>query len=94
MRARLPRRLFSAEPDHQQLIDLLVGSRLVTSDAGVVEIAHEALARAWPRLRTWLDEDMEGQRIWLELDPGRHDAGRWTCSSEIAARYLPAVCRP
>ena len=37
---------------------------------------------------------MEGQRIWLELDPGRHDAGRWTCSSEIAARYLPAVCRP
>jgi uncharacterized RDD family membrane protein YckC/Tfp pilus assembly major pilin PilA len=39
-------------------------------------------------------KDMEGQRIWLELDPGRHDAGRWTCSSEIAARYLPAVCRP
>jgi hypothetical protein len=63
VRARLPRRLFSEEPDHQQLIDLLVGSRLVTSDAGVVEIAHEALARAWPRLRTWLDEDMEGQRI-------------------------------
>jgi WD40 repeat protein len=67
VRARLPRRLFSAEPDHQQLIDLLVGSRLVTSDAGVVEIAHEALARAWPRLRTWLDEDMEGQRIRQHL---------------------------
>ncbi len=67
VRARLPRRLFSAEPDHQQLIDLLVGSRLVTSDAGVVEIAHEALARAWPRLRTWLDEDLEGQRIRQHL---------------------------
>ena len=67
VRARLPRRLFSAEPDHQQLIDLLVGSRLVTSDAEVVEIAHEALARAWPRLRTWLDEDMEGQRIRQHL---------------------------
>ena len=67
VRARLPRRLFSEEPDHQQLIDLLVGSRLVTSDAGVVEIAHEALARAWPRLRTWLDEDMEGQRIRQHL---------------------------
>ena len=67
VRAKLPRRLFSAEPDHQQLIDLLVGSRLVTSDDGVVEIAHEALARAWPRLRTWLDEDMEGQRIRQHL---------------------------
>jgi WD40 repeat protein len=67
VRAKLPRRLFSAEPEHQQLIDLLVGSRLVTSDAGVVEVAHEALARAWPRLRTWLDEDMEGQRIRQHL---------------------------
>ena len=67
VRARVPRRLFSAEPDHQQLIDLLVGARLVTSDAGVVEIAHEALARAWPRLRAWLDEDMEGQRIRQHL---------------------------
>ena len=60
MRARVPRRLFPADPEHEQLIDLLVGSRLVTSDDGVVEIAHEALARAWPRLRTWLDDDMEG----------------------------------
>ena len=34
---------------------------------GVVEIAHEALARAWPRLRTWLDEDIEGQRIRQHL---------------------------
>ena len=59
--------VLATEPDHQQLIDLLVGSRLVTSDAGVVEIAHEALARAWPRLRTWLDEDMEGQRIRQHL---------------------------
>jgi DNA-binding SARP family transcriptional activator/WD40 repeat protein len=67
VRAKLPRRLFSQEPEHQQLIDLLVGSRLVTSDAGVVEIAHEALARAWPRLRTWLDEDLEGQRIRQHL---------------------------
>jgi DNA-binding SARP family transcriptional activator/WD40 repeat protein len=67
VRAKLPRRLFSDEPEHQQLIDLLVRSRLVTSDAGVVEVAHEALARAWPRLRTWLDEDLEGQRIRQHL---------------------------
>ena len=67
VRARFPRRLFSEEPDHEELIDMLVGSRLVTSDDGVVEIAHEALARAWPRLRAWLDDDMEGQRILQHL---------------------------
>jgi WD40 repeat protein len=39
----------------------------VTSDDGVVEIAHEALARAWPRLRGWLEDDVEGQRIMHHL---------------------------
>ena len=67
VRSRVPRRLLSADPDHERLIDLLVASRLVTSDAGAVEIAHEALARAWPRLRGWLDDDIEGQRILHHL---------------------------
>ncbi len=67
VRARVPRRLLAADPEHDQLIDLLVGSRLVISDAGVVEIAHEALAGAWPRLRAWLEEDLEGQRIRQHL---------------------------
>ena len=63
----MPRRLLSSGPEHEELIDLLVSSRLVTSDAGVVEIAHEALARAWPRLQGWLEEDVEGQRILHHL---------------------------
>ena len=50
-------------PEHEQLIEMLVDARLVTSDDGVLEITHEALARAWPRLRGWLDDDVEGQRI-------------------------------
>src|SRR5690606_24177023 len=28
-----------------------------------VEIAHEALLRAWPRLRGWLDEDRAALRL-------------------------------
>jgi WD40 repeat protein/DNA-binding SARP family transcriptional activator len=67
VRSRVPRRLITTDPDHERLIDLLVASRLVTSDDGVVEIAHEALARAWPRLRAWLDDDIEGQRILHHL---------------------------
>jgi DNA-binding SARP family transcriptional activator/WD40 repeat protein len=65
--ARLPRRLVATDPEHDRLIELLVGARLVTSDDGTVELAHEALARAWPRLRGWLDDDVEGQRILRHL---------------------------
>jgi WD40 repeat protein/DNA-binding SARP family transcriptional activator len=67
VRARVPRRLVVADSTQDELIDLLVGSRLVTSDDGVVELAHEALARAWPRLRGWLEDDVEGQRILHHL---------------------------
>jgi WD40 repeat protein/DNA-binding SARP family transcriptional activator len=67
MRSPVPRRLVAGAPHHEELIETLVAARLVTSDDGVVELAHEALARAWPRLRDWLDEDAEGQRILRHL---------------------------
>ena len=67
MRGRVPRRRLSSDAQSERLIDRLVASRLVTSDSGVVEIAHEALAGQWPRLRAWLDDDMEGQRILHHL---------------------------
>jgi DNA-binding SARP family transcriptional activator/WD40 repeat protein len=67
VRRPVPRRLVAADAKHEQLVELLVGARLVTSDDGVVELAHEVLARAWPRLRGWLDEDSEGQRILRHL---------------------------
>ena len=35
-------------------------ARLIIVDEGTVEVAHEALIRHWPTLRTWLDEDREG----------------------------------
>jgi DNA-binding SARP family transcriptional activator/WD40 repeat protein len=63
VRSRLPRRQVVTHPAQDELVDRLVRSRLVTSDDGIVEIAHEALARAWPRLRGWLEDDIEGQRI-------------------------------
>ena len=63
VRSRLPRRLIATDDAREQLIELLVGARLVTSDEGVVVLTHEALTRAWPRLREWLDEDAEGLRI-------------------------------
>ena len=67
VRSRVPRRTVATDAAHDELIELLVGARLVTSDDGVVQLAHEALARAWPRLQGWLDEDVEGQRILRHL---------------------------
>ena len=67
VRSRVPRRLVAVDAEHEQLMEQLVAARLVTSDDGVVELAHEALARAWPRLRGWLEEDTEGQRTLRHL---------------------------
>lgn len=65
--ARLPRRLVVADATHDRLVDLLIETRLVTSNDGRVELAHESLVRAWPRLRDWLADDVEGRRIMHHL---------------------------
>jgi DNA-binding SARP family transcriptional activator/WD40 repeat protein len=67
VRRRVPRRMIGDDAAHQQLIELLVAARLITSDEESVELVHEALTRAWPRLRAWLDDDVEGQRILRHL---------------------------
>ncbi|MFC7362015.1 nSTAND1 domain-containing NTPase [Nocardioides astragali] len=73
VRTRVPRRLIASDAHHERLIGMLVDARLVTSHEEVLEITHEALANAWPRLRGWLDDDVEGQRIRHHLS-GAADA--------------------
>ena len=67
VRTRVPRRSVTGDDAHAELVEQLVGARLLTSDGDTVEIAHESLAVAWPRLRSWLDEDVEGLRIMRHL---------------------------
>ena len=55
------------DPDRERVVALLVRARLVTAEEDTFELAHEALARAWPRLQSWLDEDAAGQRILRHL---------------------------
>ncbi len=64
---RVPARVFAGDGETARLLDVLVRARLVTTDAETVAIAHESLTRVWPRLRSWLDEDVEGQRIFQHL---------------------------
>ncbi len=79
VRQRMPRAAVVDEPTRRTIVDLLLRARLVTANEDSLEIAHEALARAWPRLRGWLDEDREGQRIRQHLTAAADDwasAGR------------------
>ena len=67
VRTRAPRRSVASDEEREAVIESLVGARLLSSDGDTVEIAHEALALAWPRLRSWLDDDVEGLRIMRHL---------------------------
>jgi WD40 repeat protein len=80
-RRRVPRGELTFEQT-AEVLDRLVEARLVVVDGDTVEIAHEALINAWPRLAGWLRADREGLRthrrlseaaaIWRDLgrEPG------------------------
>ena len=61
-----------ASPTREVLADLIF-ARLVTADADTVEITHETLMTAWPRLHHWLSEDRAGLRIHRELTDAARD---------------------
>src|SRR5256714_2623761 len=66
-------------PGAQFVLDQFVSQRLVTVDEDRVEISHEALLAAWPRLREWIDADRAGLRTHRQLTVAAeawHDAGR------------------
>ncbi|MEU9554516.1 nSTAND1 domain-containing NTPase [Streptomyces fumanus] len=52
----------------EESLEALVRARLVTLDADTVEITHEALLHAWPRLRDWIDEDRGGNLLRQKLE--------------------------
>lgn len=95
VRRRVPRtELLDATGIDPAVLDRLVAERLLTADAGGIEIAHEALIREWPALRAWLDEDRDGLRLhraltaaaadWVGL--GRDPGALWRGARLNAAR--------
>ncbi|MEV7683840.1 caspase family protein [Streptomyces sp. NPDC088341] len=87
----MPRRIVLADisagrsdEDRERLAhvcDRLTAARLITVDHDGVRIAHEALLRAWPRLRSWIldaraeliahQQLAEAAAAWAEHDRGR-----------------------
>jgi WD40 repeat protein len=56
------------------LVEMLVAARLLTSDGEGLTLTHEALVTAWPRFRDWLADDVEGRRHFQHLAQA---AGTW-----------------
>lgn len=64
---------------------LVVGRRDAERDVAMLELAHEALATAWPQLARWLDETYEERLLVSELEQasllwqrrGRRDDETW-----------------
>jgi WD40 repeat protein len=92
-RRRVPRsELLLRHGDAQPVLDAFIDKRLITADTDDVEIAHEALLRAWPRLREWIDHDRAGVLIHRQLttaaevwrDSG-HDASALYRGGRLAA---------
>ncbi|KOX16369.1 hypothetical protein ADK67_40125 [Saccharothrix sp. NRRL B-16348] len=91
-------------PDLDVLLDRFARARLITLDHDTVEVSHEILINAWPRLRGWLDEDREALRLhraltqaarqWVELDsdPGAlYRGARLSSAQEWMASRKPML---
>ncbi|MFB7928237.1 helix-turn-helix domain-containing protein [Streptomyces sp. NPDC056039] len=82
-RAELPG---TGPDDTARVVDALAGARLLTLDGDTVEMAHEALITAWPRLRGWIEDDRERLRVHRDLTEAAH---AW----EELGREEGALCR-
>jgi WD40 repeat protein len=63
------------EKEHvEAIIDQLVKERLLVTDAGKVEIIHEALVKNWPALEIWLNEYGKDLKAYQQI---KEAARRW-----------------
>ncbi|MFD2469330.1 nSTAND1 domain-containing NTPase [Amycolatopsis silviterrae] len=64
---RVSRDELGDDPRVGAVLDRLAAARLITLDAAAVELTHEALIGAWPRLRDWLAENRAGLQVHRQL---------------------------
>lgn len=102
-RRRVPMREMQSlpRPDVREVVEAMSRGRLLTVSDGSVEVAHEALFREWPRLRTWLAEDASGRAIQRRLAvaaaeweaEGREPSALWSGSRLVTGLEI-AESRP
>ncbi|GAA4705492.1 hypothetical protein GCM10023215_51820 [Pseudonocardia yuanmonensis] len=59
-------------------VEALVAARILVAGEGTLELAHDVVLRAWPRLAGWVREDRERPARGIVTDGARiwHDSGR------------------
>ncbi|MFD8103215.1 AAA family ATPase [Nocardia fluminea] len=60
--------------DVEVVVERYLDARLLTADSSGYQISHEALLRAWPLLRGWIDADRESLQRARRL---REEANNW-----------------
>jgi WD40 repeat protein/class 3 adenylate cyclase len=70
------------DPELANVVATLTEDRLLTAHDGAVEVAHEAVLREWPRLQSWLSEDVQGRELREHLT---ESARRWDEQNRDAA---------
>jgi len=55
------------DPDGAEAVERFADAGLLTVTPSAVEIAHDAVLRAWPRLRGWLDDERAGLVVGRRL---------------------------
>ncbi|MFH8785381.1 caspase, EACC1-associated type [Streptomyces roseoverticillatus] len=85
--------------DHAALLKRLTDARLVViDDDGQAQLCHDSLLHAWPRLRAWINEDLDGLLVRRRLgdaadawaEAGRPPSGLYAGKHLAAARSLTA----
>jgi TIR domain/WD domain, G-beta repeat/AAA ATPase domain len=79
----------SVSEDFDEVLDRLVDARLLTTgrdETGVeiVDVAHEALVRGWPRLRAWINAARQDLAVHRRLT---HATAEWTRLADDSALY-------
>ena len=69
----------AARSDIDAVLDAFAAERLAVLDDDRVQIAHDVLLRAWPRMRGWLEED---QASWILHNQLADAAIAWDDSNE------------
>jgi class 3 adenylate cyclase/WD40 repeat protein len=97
----LPLAELADDPTGLAVLDRLATRRLVTVSSSSAQVAHEALLREWPRLRSWLDTDRDGRRLHQQIasaatewDTGDRDPGALLRGVRLAAASDFQVTQP
>jgi DNA-binding SARP family transcriptional activator/WD40 repeat protein len=76
VRRPVPTGDLASEGPRRAVVEVFLARRLLSVDADRLEVAHEALLSAWPRLARWLDDDAAGRAVRRHLTSAARDWDR------------------